>query len=117
METKHTPGPWEIHNRASTTVCLQSGRCVAACGGWCDNRRNDVLDEQQANARLIAAAPELLEFAHRIEKWEAKLLRCNAAWENSLPRFTQEIYDEWMELQSLRNGLIAKATQATERGK
>jgi hypothetical protein len=32
---------------------------VASCGGWSFYGR-DVLDEQQANARLIAAAPDLL---------------------------------------------------------
>lgn len=57
MSTKHTPGPWvfesEFGSRAfvntkdeSTYIAIQ----------YCDNR-----EEMAANARLIAAAPELLE--------------------------------------------------------
>jgi hypothetical protein len=48
----HTPGPWEqngnaVHKRRSPHFAT----CIAVCDG----------SDRQANARLIAAAPELLE--------------------------------------------------------
>lgn len=54
METKHTPGPWkvastqakEVHNVKIGVVARPSGR---------------TFQEMEANARLIAAAPEMLE--------------------------------------------------------
>lgn len=63
-ETKHTPGPWESwpHNRARHPVHSYG---ISAEGGLpCDVA--DVIDfdgspgESEANARLIAAAPDLL---------------------------------------------------------
>lgn len=52
--SKHTPGPWEIERRRSFVTAI--GPCVAdeyAGSAW--------LDVSEADARLIAAAPELLE--------------------------------------------------------
>ena len=57
--TKHTPGPWEADDYAVQSpanerlqIREQSVRIMSA--------------ERQANARLIAAAPELLEACHAI---------------------------------------------------
>jgi hypothetical protein len=62
--TKHTPGPWtiaksgehiEIRGNPQTTNMVNSD--LARCGGpksWLDE------SEVEANARLIAAAPDLL---------------------------------------------------------
>ncbi len=68
MEAKHTPGPWSITNTimgsAETTVWPSA--VVAAPYGSVDTvcdfsfMTNKPHGEQQANARLIAAAPELL---------------------------------------------------------
>ena len=48
---KHTPGPWfvDAHNNVLAEGCLVAFPSVAAG-----------LEKQEANARLIAAAPELL---------------------------------------------------------
>ena len=63
---EHTPGPWsaeEWTSRARTTVLapiegVAGGIVIADCGpsrsGYCDS-------ETEANARLIAAAPDMLE--------------------------------------------------------
>ena len=56
-ETKHTPGPWEA---VGLTVCqVPPGGREIIFGAH--NTRSGDKDERQANARLIAAAPELLE--------------------------------------------------------
>lgn len=57
METKHTKGEWQVDRRALLRVCVND-MTIANCGGAVSN---DSLEEAQANAKLIAAAPELLE--------------------------------------------------------
>jgi hypothetical protein len=60
---KHTPGKWEIDGYETTAVIALKGgkwRCVAKCGLHNGMTPLD-LNEQKANARLIASAPELLE--------------------------------------------------------
>lgn len=67
MEAKHTPGPWHVGlGNGEGAIFADEGRMRAetggttlypiatACVGW--NKAEDA-----ANARLIAAAPELLE--------------------------------------------------------
>ena len=58
-KTTHTPGPWFINKRAAMFIeCAHRG--IASCTG-ADNRSPDNLEaENKANARLIAAAPDLL---------------------------------------------------------
>ncbi len=68
IDTKHTPGPWEIrtdpcHYDSFTTVVAGSGEkrkgllreLIVEVGGRAD------IEVAEANARLIAAAPELLD--------------------------------------------------------
>ena len=62
MSAQHTPGPWEIdfgYNRIINFI----GPCVPnqyAGSAW--------LEVTEADARLIAAAPELLEFAEEVRR-------------------------------------------------
>jgi len=61
---KHTPGPWAIggelisHNDIEIATVMH---CYADKTGKPINRNSPVLGAADANARLIAAAPELLE--------------------------------------------------------
>ena len=63
-ESKYTPGPW-VEKRHGYPTLYESHSFVEdshgspICGLWMP----DGADEQKANARLIAAAPELLEVA------------------------------------------------------
>lgn len=67
MPTNHTPGPWHIGTNSSTGIDVLEvyGRhgnlCVAAGFG------NG--PEAEANARLMAKAPELLAFANKVRIW------------------------------------------------
>ena len=86
MQTKHTPGPWQTKRSDSKSAVnivgshLGSKYKIARCPitGWGDNpetqRREN--EEVEANARLIAAAPELLEALVKsvsvIEQWHGK---------------------------------------------
>lgn len=56
METKHTPGPWRRHSVEAYIVVSNDGTAVA------DTEADSVQHHQRlCNARLIAAAPDLLE--------------------------------------------------------
>ena len=60
MNAKHTPGPWkvvgtEIWSEKSDGVC---GKVLGNVGGSYGEKDHRI---RQANARLIAAGPELLE--------------------------------------------------------
>ena len=62
MNIKHTPGPWHYVKRTcgdggSGTVTGPDNRSIMACNNSVDRTK----EEKLANARLIAAAPDLLE--------------------------------------------------------
>lgn len=61
----HTPGPWKTEGWKGLIVNSKVGTIVAMPGA--SNRAP--LEEHQANARLIAAAPELLAACERALSW------------------------------------------------
>jgi len=66
----HTLGDWAVHRRSPFGVTGPDGRTICSTGGYSDNRIDCeiVHDENLANARLIAAAPELLARVIYLEK-------------------------------------------------
>ncbi len=72
METKHTPGPWEEHGENIYNEILiglegkrnNSGKIAHVGFGICGYAE----PEWRANAKLIAAAPELLETLLQVQK-------------------------------------------------
>ena len=70
--TKHTPGPWSTHREGFSTVYVEARlrqgviQEVAACGPTEAGQ-----EQQEANARLIAAAPELLDALEMVIKEQA----------------------------------------------
>lgn len=66
MSAQHTPGPWHFTLvKVQRDIHGQNGQPVAYTrgGGW-----NGIADEMDAaNARLIAAAPELLETLRAVD--------------------------------------------------
>ncbi len=68
MSAKFTPGPWRVGVLRHCDVFVNTRQVVASCP-----RSREVPDgEREANARLIAAAPELLA---ALELAEATLQR------------------------------------------
>jgi hypothetical protein len=99
---QHAPAPW-IHSRGKTDDwgCIRSanGRLVAKCAIPIDedaivHRRNGT-DPTEENARLIAAAPELLEAL-------ARLLASASPTEKEHPR----MFADWQQARAA----ITKAT-------
>lgn len=82
METKHTPGPWRQDSLGGTSIWAEprGGACIADCeaDSFSGRTQSRPLDERVANARLIAAAPELLAVAQYVvdraewQRWDEK---------------------------------------------
>ena len=61
-EQKHTPGPWETGALITNVEVWPDGWNVPMCIADCSTKRSPESNEEKcANARLIAAAPDLLE--------------------------------------------------------
>jgi hypothetical protein len=90
---KHTPGPWEVtHLRHGIVVRTESPNKTkygasryAAIGGF-DRSDPDQLSEALANARLIAAAPDLLEALSRLIEIEDGPGMAVIGWEGAMER-------------------------------
>ena len=84
MSARHTPGPWILTTEATEVegvnvrFSIDSHTHISICGGQSQEHMKDAIyeDECRANARLIAAAPELLE---ALKQAEAALARCFGA--------------------------------------
>lgn len=78
METKHTPGPWSINAWPQAGTDIAIGAIGTPLIAKVPLRDVSIIG-QQANADLIAAAPELLEACQL-------MLTCMglAGWENDL---------------------------------
>lgn len=80
-QTNHTPGPWSLKMTGWRTnpFAIYSPRRPGAVA--CVPSRTSVpLDEQDANARLIAAAPDMLAALERIansEEYHGDLFVCD----------------------------------------
>ena len=70
---KHTPGPWGIKTTETGTKAVFS----SSTGAWVAHTVRSLSSTQDANARLIAAAPDLLEALNRVlPQYEALLKDC-----------------------------------------
>ena len=70
---QHTPGPWKVHPYVAQLGPYNKCRDVGPSGlavcnviGEFEHKGEGIGETQEANARLIAAAPELLEALHRV---------------------------------------------------
>ena len=106
MQHQHTPGPWiieaetchtgdiaTVHNTAEKWVTIYAPH-------WMETGMGE--HEQSANARLIAAAPELLEaLKAMLEVHGVRQEHANAS---------VEIPQSWVDLSDVARTAIAKAT-------
>lgn len=96
---KHTPGPWN-YDRSGYSLYVNSGRELVTALSM-DGKR---LETSEANARLIAAAPDLLEALKEATsalewRWERVANRAAPVHETAI----QEAYNQ-------ARAAIAKAT-------
>lgn len=68
--SKHTPGPWMVSRYSQSTVLksinIRGGNERIARVVVPDTAQS--IEEHEANARLIASAPDLLEFAEEVRR-------------------------------------------------
>lgn len=104
--SKHTSGPWKVAPFQGF-IYIEPVDGVGAVGEA----------YELADARLIAAAPELYEVSKAYEQWEADLILSNDAWapdgEAVTPRITPELWERLLEIQKMRNAVLAKAEGRT----
>jgi len=80
MSAGHTPGPWEAESDLSVWALGGGIKVAGACGTG-----GGLTAEDHANARLIAAAPELLTALRELrDECDAaqgpELRQCGSAW-------------------------------------
>jgi hypothetical protein len=63
MEAKHTPGPWTVLDCKELQICADHNCTKISVMPWTAPDAEGVSENDMANARLIAAAPELLAAA------------------------------------------------------
>ena len=68
---KHTPGPWKVFQDDFYVVGVESDCAIIADHLYESNDPTvrDILPELEANARLIAAAPDLLKACQYVVDW------------------------------------------------
>jgi hypothetical protein len=94
VSAKHTPGPWSLDSDAGQVHIVAAGAAIARVMAM----RSDGCGE--ANARLIAAAPDLL----------AELQNIANANPSSWDEETRDQFQQWA--QNRARAAIAKATGA-----
>lgn len=67
---KHTKGEWRIFPSSNKLIQINSEKMHSVCDVWAINGESK--EELEANAKLIAAAPYLLEALIEVEEWAAK---------------------------------------------
>lgn len=95
MSNKHTPGPWEAISNLVRTRCTPDGN-----GGFLIAECPPNIGSRLENARLIAAAPELLEACKMAE----------GAINRSVSGMKSVSIPEWGALIAVMQRAIAKAT-------
>ena len=86
---RHTLGPWRVDPRVSTHIETDDGRGICSTGGYNSTREpaDEIHAENEANARLIAAAPDLLGPARSIVE------RCSEMLEKGVGSVMHGDYD------------------------
>ena len=90
----HTPEPWTVNKHDGRSI-IANHNCIAIC-------ETDAIpeEEERANARLIAAAPELADFAQAFLSWHG----------NHFADFSPEVNAQLLCLDNEASAAIAKVT-------
>lgn len=68
QEMKHTPGPWEVGDLDQNSQRIVRSEHIEICTCW-HHCVGSIEKQMEANARLIAAAPEMYEALKAAEEW------------------------------------------------
>ena len=88
--SKHTPGPWTFYDDTASTGRIE----IVALGKTVARIYRSVPEEDLPNARLIAAAPDLLEaaieFVRKVECGEGRSTKSYAQFKAAIAKATGE---------------------------
>lgn len=116
MSQKHTPGPWHMGEGNGEGSIFKTGEgrmrleqpggttlypICAMVRGWNDQ-------EDEANARLIAAAPEMLDALHGMWAFASALVEKHGM--DGDDTLTDEEHAIWQDVAGATNHVIAKAS-------
>lgn len=103
LANQHTPGPWKADGKVVSTA---AGTSVATCPWTTDESwTHDVTENDAiANARLIAAAPDLLATLNVIADHLAKAPKFSAV------EYSDELLVPYSDIEKYARAAIAKAT-------
>jgi hypothetical protein len=111
MTTKHTPGPWKIVGNAISAIPAELFNVLIGVGdedGECPIMAVHNVNGDYADAKLIAAAPDLLE---ALQWYEAKAVQMGRAAIDQDSKLLLELMKEIaVEYGSRARAAIAKAT-------
>lgn len=123
-EVSHTPGPWqvdEVRTSCGRAYRIGAGEMLKADKGCCiiyDDYPVDGDNERAANARLIAAAPELLEalksISYRVINGRPYVtfnMDKRGFWSLPIPEHGGDLIKAWS---AKRDAALSKATGAAE---
>lgn len=104
MNGKHTPGPWTTdekdHDAPYQSIRIRSAMHHTVCTVWIDDAPvHEFNAEQRTNARLIAAAPDLLEALQGIIEAEHSEGRGGSGFSLRTPtrEHQQRVYQAWQK--------------------
>jgi hypothetical protein len=130
LMVKATARPWHVYREYN--IAMESGRSIAGCGGYADNRNTEKTHwENVANAQLIAEAinalPSLIERLEtaeaRVKELESPLLIQNlhhqiSTWERTCQTMSDNMQKQQRQLEIVTNGrdLFAERVAELEQG-
>ena len=98
MTTKHTPGPWRTGGLPQHAPIVYAPDDYAICDTKTFHGRRSP-EEAEANARLIAAAPDMLAALQAFREWHA----------NNFGDFSHDLNAQLLSLDNDAVAAIAKA--------
>jgi hypothetical protein len=94
-KTQHTPGPWRAFH-ANSSICVDAAEPIQRVEDLGEAMFVECFGlNREANARLIAAAPELLEALERVEARLTAVAR--AFYVVGTPKALREALSTWKE--------------------
>lgn len=115
VESKHTPGPWLVEYPLGPEILCIVANADAPAYEWthiaqlsteCDDDTDPTPEQAQANARLLASAPDLLRIAKRLDAFWSEEWPEGPEDSDAAIRLTDETLSIWREFRAA----IAKAT-------
>ena len=108
--TKHTPGPWHVTSdvEPGSIKIIGGPKQYSIAGLYFTGYPQDT----EANARLIAAAPETAAERDRLREVNADLLAALEDIRNAYQRHFDVMPVAWQTFDNIAEAAIAKATQS-----